>query len=314
MMLPLKISSITIILLATPALSQQYFYLTDRFIGQDFFTRFHWDTFDDPTHGRVNYVNQEIAQATNLSYASSDKFIMRADSYAMVPPYSRGRDSVRITSNECWGDSIIIADVSHIPEGCATWPAFWTASEAGPWPLGGEIDIIEGVNLNSNNLASLHTSPGCSMGDKRMQSGQVSFSHSPSLPVSPNCDSAVNSNQGCGVASTIKNSYGSGFNNNGGGCVPDEIRNADYKDPIPGADSDWGTPAANFSCETCDYTSHFDNHQLIFDLTFCGDWAGNAFSTAGCGSGTCQDFVDNQPNAFRDAYWEINSLRVYTPK
>ena len=161
-MLPLIISPITIILLAAPVLSQQYFYLTDTFIGEDFFTRFHWDTFDDPTNGRVNYVSQETARATNLSYgthllsivlcalttssASTDKFIMRADSYAVILPnsYSRGRDSVRITSNECWGDSIIIADISHMPEGCATWPAFWTASKAGPWPVGGEIDIIEG--------------------------------------------------------------------------------------------------------------------------------------------------------------------------
>jgi beta-glucanase (GH16 family) len=32
-----------------------------------------------------------------------------------------------------------------MPQGCTTWPAFWTVIEDG-WPKSGEIDIIEGVN------------------------------------------------------------------------------------------------------------------------------------------------------------------------
>ena len=69
---------------------------------------------------------------------------MRADSYSVVQPGSNGRNSIRIESRAAYGESLVILDLRHMPEGCATWPAFWTKSAAGPWPNGGEIDIIEG--------------------------------------------------------------------------------------------------------------------------------------------------------------------------
>lgn len=31
----------------------------------------------------------------------------------------------------------------------------------------------------------------------------------------------------------------------------------------------WGLPAAKFPVTTCDYASHFNAHQIIFDLTLC---------------------------------------------
>lgn len=71
---------------------------------------------------------------------------MRADYENVVPPQARGRDSVRITSHNAYTDSVIIFDLQHMPEGCGTWPAFWTLSQSGPWPSGGELDIIEGTS------------------------------------------------------------------------------------------------------------------------------------------------------------------------
>lgn len=35
-------------------------------IGQDFLSFFQWETADDPTHGRVNYVDQETAVGLGL--------------------------------------------------------------------------------------------------------------------------------------------------------------------------------------------------------------------------------------------------------
>ncbi|KAK7472629.1 hypothetical protein VKT23_000742 [Stygiomarasmius scandens] len=292
------------------------------YIGNDFYNLWIWKTFDDPTHGRVNYVDRQTSIEKNLTYASEDKFIMKADSSEIVPPESRGRDSIRIESIEPFSEALIILDLQHAPTGCATWPAFWTLSQKGPWPKGGEIDVIEGVNQNTKNLASLHTLPNCIMPDIRSQAGQT---------ISNNCDSAFNFNQGCGVVSVQETSYGSGFNACGGGWYamersilgikiwsfsrcnppPPELQNPS----LPINTAAWPLPDAffPFAAESCSYSEHFDPHNMVFDITFCGDWAGNAFPSSGCGPSECAVFVDQNPGAFSEAYWEINSLRVYTP-
>ncbi|KAF5370816.1 hypothetical protein D9758_001861 [Tetrapyrgos nigripes] len=308
--------------------------------GHDFLSWI-WNTFDDPTHGRVNYIDKATALASNLTFASDDKFIMRTDSTSFVPSASRGRNSNRIQSPDAFGNSILVLDVQHMPTGCATWPAFWTVSQGGPWPTGGEIDIIEGqfmyflfsfyvtqgfigVNLNTMNLASLHTLPQCAMPPIRAQTGQT---------VSTDCDSAVNYNQGCGVSSSNPRSYGPGFNACGGGwyvmersdigvkiwffsrcevaSVPLEVQSL-YSPTI--STLAWPQPDAFFPFgENCSYNDHFDPHSIIFDTTLCGDWAGTAFATSGCGAAQCSDYVDQNPGAFVDSFWEINYLRVYLP-
>ncbi|KAA1471764.1 hypothetical protein DENSPDRAFT_837832 [Dentipellis sp. KUC8613] len=308
--------------LTLPASS--HFLLKDNFVGDGFLQAWKWETMDDPTHGRVNYINQTSALQRNLTFANNHKFVMRADSDTVVPSQSRGRDSIRITSYEAYDDAIFILDLQHMPEGCSTWPAFWSLSKAGPWPHGGEIDIIEGVNLNTQNLASLHTTPSCTMPQWRDQTGSST---------SLDCNTAVNYNQGCGVSFSDSASFGTSYNAIGGGFwamqktrargvqvwfwrrddpnMPSEIRSGSgVLAPInPG----WGRPAATFGCESCDYDQHFNAHQLVFDLTFCGDWAGSVWPNSGCGPSTCEDFVNNNPKAFENAYWEINALRVYTP-
>ncbi|KAL6305235.1 concanavalin A-like lectin/glucanase domain-containing protein [Sparassis latifolia] len=308
-----------------------HFALADTYAGRDFFDSWTWETMDDPTNGRVNYVDQNTAVSSNLSFATDSKFIMRADDQNVVAPSARGRDSIRIISNNAYSDSVTVLDLQHMPEGCSTWPAFWSLSQAGPWPQGGEIDIVEGVNLNNGNLASLHTTPLCTMQQQRAQTGTTS---------STNCDANANFNQGCGVSFPY-GSYGAPFNAAGGGYFVvvrtqqdgvriwfwarnDAATPAEVINPAPAAlgllgpptispDPSWGTPSAIFPVgSTCDYDSHFNAHQFVFDLTFCGDWAGNDYTSTGC-SGSCTDYVNNNPQAFANAYWEVNSLRVYTP-
>ena len=166
--------------LFTSGNSSDSFSLKDRFSGYDFFSpSWKWETFDDPTHGRVNYLDQQTARAKQLAYGvswhsraldahahpvflvSGGKFIMRADSESVVPPTARGRDSIRIISNTAYDDALVILEISHMPYGCGTWPAFWSLSKKGPWPNGGEIDILEGqhqyelqchTKLKSNDL------------------------------------------------------------------------------------------------------------------------------------------------------------------
>ncbi|KZV67886.1 glycoside hydrolase family 16 protein [Peniophora sp. CONT] len=432
----------------------------DEYIGDDFFATWQWETFDDPTHGRTNYVDQSAARQKNLSVATSQKFVMRADDTTVVSDSARGRDSIRISSKASYDEALFVIDVAHMPSGCATWPAWWTVSAAGPWPAGGEIDIIEGVNRGTQNLASLHTTSGCSVPHDRAQTGTT---------ISTDCDAALNSNQGCGTlftapdsaeyqpfaaqgenateaaplsttsqsypalstattestsgsqtyatpeaelpASSVSNnsasymadaaansspsafdwtdpasfaqgaiaapqeppsapssaptavgaasffsvgaggeldrrlgaradtttssapSFGAPFNAAGGGyyamsksragginvwfwsrdsaSVPVEVK---YGGDVAVPSVSWGTPAATFPLnDNCPYNSHFDAHRMVFDLTLCGDWAGAAWGASGCGTGTCEDYVNNNPQAFSEAYWEINSVRVFVP-
>lgn len=60
-------TSLALVSALIPAASARML-LKDEFIGEDFFSRWKWETFDDPTHGRTNYVDQEIAKKNNLSY------------------------------------------------------------------------------------------------------------------------------------------------------------------------------------------------------------------------------------------------------
>ncbi|KAK2462476.1 hypothetical protein APHAL10511_005446 [Amanita phalloides] len=298
-----------------------HYRLTDVYAGEDFFNCWDWFTGDDPTHGRVNYVGLDEAQKSNLTFVTDDGiFYMKADDTNIVPDNARGRNSIRIQSRKAYGDSLIILELQHMPAGCATWPAFWTISQTGPWPHGGEIDIIEGVNLNTNNQATLHTTPNCTQCMDRLQTGQS---------LSLDCNTAVNYNQGCGVQFSQPNSYGTDFNNNGGGFYM--MQRSEYGVHVwlrqlwdlpwgvaEGAERlsvnlFWEPPDVTFDFTSCDYLEHFDDHAMIFDLTFCGDWAGNAFATSGCPSTNCTSYVDDNPSAFSEAYWAVKVLRVYTP-
>jgi hypothetical protein len=44
------------------------FYLSGQWSGNDFFQDWNWETKNDPTHGRVNYVSQDEARSKNLAY------------------------------------------------------------------------------------------------------------------------------------------------------------------------------------------------------------------------------------------------------
>ena len=68
--------------------------------------------------------------------------------------------------------------------------------------------------------------------------------------------------------------------------------------------STWGLPAA-YMAGDCPIDEHFMDHVIVFDNTFCGDYAGNSWSSSICpnstGQATCIDYVANSPSDFTDA-------------
>ncbi|KAJ3570796.1 hypothetical protein NP233_g4172 [Leucocoprinus birnbaumii] len=279
---------------------------------------FEFEAIADPTHGRVNYVNKATAVAQGLvKKASNTSYIIRADDKTVLNPSGAGRNSVRIKSTKTFTKHVAVFDVHHMPQGCGTWPAIWEVNEP-QWPNGGEIDIVEGVNDQGPNAATLHTGAGCTMPASRKETG---------TPTLLDCNANVNGNAGCGVKFPTANSYGPAFNNNGGGWYAVERAPAGIKvwfwprhsTTVPagvknGGSSvntdNWGTPTANFPNTSCDISQHFAAHNIIINLTFCGDWAGSVYSQSGCPS-TCDDYVNNNPGAFSKAYFDFASIRVY---
>ena len=230
-----------------------------------------------------------------------------------------GRNSLRLTSTASYNHGLIILDLAHMPGGqCGTWPAFWML---GPnWPTNGELDIIEGVNAGSTNAMTLHTDSGCEITNTGLFSGSIETA---------NCDvNAANqaTNQGCSIETANSATYGAGFNAAGGGVYATEWTSdvisiwyfprsaipADITSGNPDP-SGWGLALSSFS-GGCDLDSHVDDMQIVFDTTFCGDWAGQVWSTdATCSplAATCNDYVQNNPSAFAETYWSVNSLKVY---
>lgn len=51
----------------------------------------------------------------------------------------------------------------------------------------------------------------------------------------------------------------------------------------------------------------------MFDITFCGSWAGDVWASGSCASksSSCISYVQNNPSAFTETYWSVNSLKVY---
>lgn len=296
--------------------SAQSYNLEDDYSISNFANMFNFETEDDPTGGYVNYIDSTTAQESGLFSANGSQVYMGADSTNVAT--GRGRDSLRLSSKKIYNHGLIILDLEHMPYGCGTWPAFWTL---GPnWPSSGEIDIIEGVNSQSTNSLTAHTNGDCSITNTGAMSGTISTS---------NCD--VNdpnqaTNAGCSIATSNTESYGPGLNGIGGGVyatewtsnsisiwffprgtIPNDISSGS---PDP---SNWGLPVAHFA-GACDIDEHFQNQQIMFDLTFCGQWAGQVWTTDDtCSSkaATCQEYVQNNPEAFSNAYWLINSLKVY---
>ncbi len=291
--------------------------LTDSYERDNFFDAFTPFTESDPTAGFVQYVDYAAAMQNKMIGAVGNYGNATYMGVDYNTTSDTGRQSVRITSKATFTKGLFLADIAHMPGGiCGVWPAFWLV---GPnWPSMGEIDIIEGVNGATTNTMTLHTSSGCSI-QKSGMSGTANYT---------DCDTNAPDqpkNQGCGVLSTDTSNFGAGFNAIGGGVyatewtsdaisiwffprtsIPADIT-AGNPDPTT-----WGTPLANYA-GNCNIDSHFQNMNIVFDTTFCGAWAGQVWTQGSCKekAATCEAYVQENASVFVDAYWLVNSVRVF---
>ncbi|KAK0328260.1 hypothetical protein LTR54_001947 [Friedmanniomyces endolithicus] len=324
--MPSRMASIVSFLLATLSLVQaQQYRLQSAFTGPTFFDNFDFWTAGDPTFGYVHYIDRATAEQHGMINSTGNTATWGVDTTQILDPMANlGRLSVRLTSVQSWTHGLFILDLAHMPANeCGVWPAWWMLG-SGTWPANGEIDIIECTNNLPNNLMALHTAetPDCTVAGAD-QSGTL---------LTAKC-AAAGGYTGCGVSATKPNNIGTPFNQASGGVyamewtstairiwffsrdeVPASMIEANDAGPDPNA---FGVPVANFQ-GSCEIDAHFFNHSIVFDTTFCGSYAGNTWQGDGCplldptnGWQSCDDFVATNPQAFVDAYWEVNYLKVY---
>ncbi|TVY81401.1 Endo-1,3(4)-beta-glucanase [Lachnellula suecica] len=303
-------------LVCAAGIANSAYTITDTFDHTNFFTDFSFFTAADPTDGFVKFASATAANSSGLAGYSNNAVYLGVDHTTVNP--SGGRGSVRVTSNKAYTKGLFIADIAHMPDStCGVWPAFWTF---GPnWPSSGEIDIIEGVNDETTDTVTLHTSSGCTM----QSTGAVSSS----VLGTTDCG-ASGGNTGCGFNTANTANFGSGFNAGGGGVYamewtstaikvfffPRSAIPADITSGKPNT-ANWTNPIAAFGGGGCNIDQHFQNHNIVFDTTFCGSWAGQVWDeNAKCKAlaSTCDAYVGSNPAAFASSYWLVNSVKVYS--
>ncbi|KAG0142388.1 hypothetical protein CROQUDRAFT_725151 [Cronartium quercuum f. sp. fusiforme G11] len=279
--------------------------------GQNFFDNWDFYSDSDPTHGMVTYQTVDEAWKSGLVSTSETSAKMRVDNSSWLGD-GESRKSVRITSKSSFKYGLLVLDALKMPFGCSTWPAFWTVGDN--WPTGGEIDIVEGVNMLNNNQMTLHTASGCSVQNPMQNSatGKV---------LDTNCDASLDGNAGCGVSDPSDVSFGKPFNENGGGVfvmewkqsgisvwrfdrskLPSDLTPENQPNPSSWTDH---PPLAHWANDDCNNLSNqFGEHRVVFDITLCGDWAGSdsAYTSGGQCSGSCTQAIKD-PGNFHNAEW-----------
>lgn len=297
------------------------YHLSEKWHADTFTKHIDFFTAKDPTNGFVNYVDQKTAEKNGLFKIKSDgSLYMGVDHSSTIDPNGVGRDSVRIESKGFYDYGLYVVDVAHMPGSiCGTWPAFWSVGPS--WPENGEIDIIEGVNKNPGNEVVLHTSGSCAV-SKQDMTGDLT---------STECGEASGT-IGC-VVKGANGTTGTPFNEKGGGVYamersPDFIKiwyfpRGSTPESLTHGEPDtasFGRPMAHLQGD-CDFGKRFTEQKLVFNTDFCGDWAGGIFGKDGeCPMSdpsdtfkSCKTFVAQNPEKFKEAYWEINSVQIFSP-
>jgi len=316
-------------------LGDEHYQLREEYVGEDFFRKWSFFTGKDPTNGIVDFVDYPRAQATGLISASGDKVYMGVDSTSTLFG-NQGRPSVKLQSNSVYNNGLFVLTADHVPSACGAWPAWWMFGEDAQhtWPRWGEYDILEAVHKQPFATTTLHTREHC---DQRPVNSGLDFD-GPAWSkgiggMAPAKDCNVHApgeytNQGCGQQQP-DGSFGPGLNQNGGGTWAAEwdpgqkhIRTWFFpkgqepqdlleRKPLP---EHWGLPTSFFTLDPRFCTPrHFKNMRMVFDTTFCGDYATPTFASScpEAGGMSCKDFVQSKPGEFKEGYWSITRLDVY---
>ncbi|KAH6650002.1 concanavalin A-like lectin/glucanase domain-containing protein [Chaetomium tenue] len=321
--------------------------IVDNFDASNFFTEFDFFTAPDPTHGFVQYVDAATASRDGLAgYADGGVYlgVDYTNTTTTGRPSVRVTSKKAYTKGLFIADIAHMPAGAAGSSSCGLWPAFWMF---GPnWPNSGEIDIIEGVNSQRSNAVTLHTGPGCSVSNAGSlastklvstdcqgtsgcsQSTRAADNYGPGFNAAGGgvyalewTDAAIKVwffPRGTPLATQLSSPQP---NNNNNTSTSSQSQSQSQSQPPPPDPTTFGTPLALFTGSGsgsssssssggsgCPLPQHFADHSLVFDTTFCGDWAGRVWEAdRACAAlaPTCEAFVGGSPEVFADAYWLV---------
>ncbi|CAJ1329242.1 unnamed protein product [Effrenium voratum] len=275
--------------------------------GHGFFDLFHFIETDS-NNGATHYVPHYEAKRLGIVEEHSNHAIMRAGPRS--PSKRMKRTSAKIFSKSYWNYFLVTMRFTHVPFGCGVWPAFWTHAPRSVWPNGGELDILEWANdfpgqvsfhTGERNKCRLHhqamNPPGCTPMPDTNGMNYDCDTHYPSklgcapnrLPIHPGNHWA---NQPGVVAAEWTPEFVKVF------YIPEaELEKAGLEGAGAPQPDDWDQyimsylpfkKSEDLESGTCPNPDKvLWPQQLVFQTSFCGDWAGKTWGN----SGSCVNVV-----------------------
>ncbi|CRK42825.1 hypothetical protein BN1723_005434 [Verticillium longisporum] len=324
-MAPSFLSAAKSALLFSAAVQAKPYQLSDAYDSTNFLDKFSLFESDhstgnyndvDPTSGYVSYKGRAEAEELGILKTVGDEFYLGVDAKTKLDPTGIGRSSVRLESKAKYNKGLYIADFSHFPKPtCGTWPAFWTVGQA--WPSGGEIDIYGAWNLDAASRIVMHT-------DAKVGQCGIDGEGMTADMSKPNCaGDAPGQGSGEGCAGLDPSAP---YASDKGGVYALEWTDDAIKiwafthDNVPADLAEnpnpetWGLP--RFASAACEVGKVFADARIVMNINFCGV-AGHEGHWDQCAGTTkqtsCQAYIAENPEALKGSYFQVRSIKVYTP-
>ncbi|CAE7662852.1 Slc4a1 [Symbiodinium necroappetens] len=253
--------------------------------GESFFDNWNF-LWEDHNHGSAQYLLEPEAKEESVIEATRNFAIIRAGRRS--PKYKYKRMTTRMESKRSWKYFLTLIKFSHVPYGCGVWPALFTLAPNVPWPNGGELDILEYVNMDVSK-ASFHTGGECKlsaekvnkygpMPDRNNMDYDCVTDYPDRLGCAPNkwMKSGTEWAHSPGILATqwtesfLKIFYIPEHE------IPQDIL-ADNPSPDKTWDDRWLFSYYPFTGTKC----IFEEQKLMMQINFCGDWAGKVWGADG---------------------------------
>lgn len=190
------------------------------------------------------------------------------------------------------------------------------------------MDIYEQWNTYPFNRQTLHTTYNATVGNCTFNSTSalgLSDYDMNNYIYSNNCDVHASENVGCSTWD-----YEGPFGSEMGGVYAMEWTSEYIKmwswhpQQVPSGvvsgspdPSTWGTPGLLASSALCDIDRAFRNQSIMFNIDLCGTTAGDGAEWASScaektGYNTCVRYVAANPGDFKDSWFGVRTVKVYT--